>query len=85
MITTPFDIKGENKMTVEQAKKELLSTMESIDKDKLSLPDLRMYADILKIISEIQTKTFSEMMSETMNSMSAGFNIYKPPIISDMK
>lgn len=72
-------------MTVEQAKKELLSTLESIDKDKLSLPDLRIYADILKTISEIQTKTFSEMMSETMSSMNAGFNSYKPPIIGDMK
>ena len=31
-------------MNVEQAKKNLLNTLDSIDRDKLSLPDLKLYA-----------------------------------------
>lgn len=72
-------------MNIEQAKKDLLKTLESIDKEKLSLPDLRLYADTLKVISEIQTKTYAEALSETMSSMTMGIGTYKAPTVSEMK
>lgn len=72
-------------MTIEQAKNDLLKTMDSIDKNKLSLVDLKMYAETLKVVSEIQTKTYAEALAETMSSVSVGFNGYKAPTVSDMK
>ena len=47
-------------MTVEQVKSDLIQTLSSIDKEKLSLPDLRLYAETLKIASEIQGKSYAE-------------------------
>lgn len=72
-------------MNIEQAKKDLIKTMESIDKEKLSLADLRLYAETLKVVSEIQTKSFSDMISESMSAVS-GFGMnYKAPTVGDMK
>lgn len=72
-------------MNIEQAKKDLLKTMESIDKEKLSLADLRLYAETLKVVSEIQTKSFSDMISESMSAVN-GFGMnYKAPTVGDMK
>lgn len=71
-------------MDIKQARNSILSTLETIDKDKLSLPDLKLYAEIVKTCSEIQTRTFSEMLSESMS----GFNsvcTFKAPTVSDMK
>lgn len=53
-------------MDVGILKNKLMETLDSIDKDKLSLMDLRLYADILKTVSEIQTKSCAEVMAETM-------------------
>lgn len=53
-------------MDVLTLKNKLMETLDGIDKDKLTLMDLRMYADILKTVSEIQAKSFSEVMAETM-------------------
>lgn len=74
-------------MNIEQAKKDLLRTMESIDKDKLSLSDLRLYADTLKIVSEIQTKNYMDALVENFsNSCCSGFNSsYKIQTVADMK
>lgn len=68
-------------MTIEQAKNDLLKTIDSIDKNKLSLIDLKMYAETLKVVSEIQTKTYAEALAETMSSVSG----YKAPTVSEMK
>ena len=54
-------------MTIEQAKNDLLITLDSMDKNKLSLPDLSIYAQILKTISEIQSKSYVEMMAEAFS------------------
>lgn len=53
-------------MTTENLKNELLDTLGSIDKNKLSLLDLKMYADILKTASEIQAKSYLDTMAEVM-------------------
>lgn len=70
-------------MTIEQAKNDLLITLDSMDKNKLSLPDLSIYAQILKTISEIQSKSYVEMMAEAFSPQNGlGFN---PPKVSDLK
>lgn len=68
-------------MTIEQAKTNLLLTLESMDKDKLSLGDLQLYANILRTISEIQSKSYMECLAETF---SGGFG-FKPSTVSDLK
>lgn len=70
-------------MDVSILKDKLLMTMDSIDKDKLSLMDLRLYADILKTVSEIQTKSYAETMAEMMN----GFHVSTPQtrFVGEMK
>lgn len=72
-------------MNIEQAKKNLINTLESIDRDKLSLPDLKLYAEILKTISEIQTKSCTEFFAEAMSAATSSFGSYKAPAISEMK
>lgn len=56
-------------MDVGTLKNKLMETLDSIDKDKLTLMDLRMYADILKTVSEIQTKSYAEAMAEMMSGI----------------
>lgn len=70
-------------MDVNTLKEKLLATMDSIDKDKLSLMDLRLYVDILKTVSEIQTKSYAETMAEMMNGFHAP--IPQPMVLGDMK
>lgn len=70
-------------MTIEQAKNDLLATLDSMDKNKLSLPDLSMYAQILKTVSEIQSKSYAEMLAETF-SAKGGFGLNSPKV-SDLK
>lgn len=65
-------------MDVNTLKEKLLATLDGIDKDKLSLMDLRLYADILKTVSEIQAKTYAETMAEIMN----GFHAITPQPIA---
>lgn len=73
-------------MEIKEARDALLKVLDSIDKDKLSLYDLKTYAEILKTASEIQTKTFTEYMSDftsTFNSsLCAG---YKSTTVGEMK
>lgn len=69
-------------MNIEQAKNDLIETLSSIDKEKLSLPDLRLYAETLKIVSEIQGKGYSEMLAEMLGN--GGFG-QKPATVSDLK
>lgn len=70
-------------MTIEELRNSLLETLNSMNRDKLSLPDLKLYADILKTISEIQTKSYFETLTDTMCS-AVGYGL-KSPTISDLK
>lgn len=72
-------------MDITILKAKLLDTLDGIDKDKLSLMDLKLYADILKTASEIQTKTYAEMMAETLGGFNAREPFPKPMVIGDMK
>ena len=70
-------------MDIKQAKENLLTALDSIDKDKLSLTELKVYADILKVISEIHTKSYQEYLSDMMTGFSA--SAYKPATVSELK
>ena len=70
-------------MEIEKAKSDLIQTLSSIDKEKLSLPDLKLYAETLKIVSEIQAKSYAEIMAETFAKGSALG--YKPMTVSELK
>lgn len=70
-------------MDVATLKNKLLGTLDSIDKDKLSLMDLQLYANILKTVSEIQTKSYADTMAEMMNGFRAP--IPQPMVLGDMK
>lgn len=69
-------------MNIEQAKSDLIQTLSDIDKEKLSLSDLKLYAETLRTISEIQSKSYAEMLAETLSG--GGFG-YKPATVSDLK
>lgn len=71
-------------MEIKEAREALLKIMESIDKDKLSLYELKTYAEILKIVSEIQAKSFTEYMSDFTSTFNNNLG-FKGPTISDMK
>lgn len=70
-------------MDINTLKEDLLNTLNGIDKNKLSLMDLRLYVDVLKAASEIQTKSYAETMAEMMN----GFRtpMPQPMALGDMK
>lgn len=71
-------------MSIETAKKDLIEVLESIDKNKLSLPDLQMYAFTLKTASEIEARSSSDIFAETMAKIGNGFGP-KTPTVSDLK
>lgn len=71
-------------MEIKEARDALLNIMDSIDKDKLSLYELKTYAEILKTVSEIQVKSFTEYMSDFTSTFNSNLG-YKGPTISDMK
>ena len=71
-------------MTIEQARNDILETLNSMDKGKLSLPDLHLYAQILKTVSEIQAKSYAESLAETLAAVGGGFGM-KPMTVSDLK
>lgn len=70
-------------MDIATAKENLLKTLESIDKDKLSLVDLRTYAETLRIISDIQEKSYMD----TITGLLSSGNGFAPhiPAVSDLK
>lgn len=70
-------------MNIATAKENLLKTLESIDKDKLSLIDLKTYAEILRIVSDIQEKSYIDTITG-MLSTSNGFGCHIPAV-SDLK
>ncbi len=70
-------------MNIKQSKENLLAALESIDKNKLSLADLKLFAETLKTVSEIQDKGYSEFLTDMIANFS---NVqYKPVTVSELK
>ena len=57
----------------------------ALTKDKLSLMELKSYAETLKVVSEIQAKSYAEMLAESMSNVSMGFGGSKAPTVAEMK
>lgn len=70
-------------MSIEEVKNDLLQTLHSIDKDKLSIFDLKVYAETVKIASEIQAKSYAEALAETL-ALGGGFG-KASATVSDLK
>lgn len=60
-------------MEILTLKDDLLNALGEIDKSKLSLMDLRLYADTLKVASEIQTKSYVEIVADAMRGIHAPY------------
>lgn len=65
--------------TIDDVKQSLLATLDSIDKDKLNLVDLKTYADVLKTVSEIQSKNYFDCLSSGL-----AFGL-KQPTVGEIK
>ncbi len=68
---------------VERIKSGIFKTLESIDKDKLSLCDLKTYAEILKITCEAQDKSYFDSIMEKFNKLAN--NNPTPKTVSEMR
>lgn len=64
-------------MNIATAKENILKTLESIDKDKLSLLDLKTYAEILRIVSDIQEKSYLDTITNLLSN-TGGFGMSIP-------
>lgn len=58
-------------MDINTLKTDLLETLDGIDKERLSLCDLKEYAEILKTVSETQGKPMAEMFMEAARGIAA--------------
>ncbi len=61
--------------TIETAKEQLLETLENMDKSRMSFNDLMMYAQILKIVSEIQTTNYNDVMAQALGSLTHAISV----------
>lgn len=60
--------------TIETAKEHLIEVLESLDKSKMSLNDLMMYAQVLKIAADIQVTDFNNMMAQALSGLTHTLN-----------
>lgn len=59
-------------MGTENLKHELLEILESIDKEELNLCDLKEYAEIVKVVSEIKGRDYMEIVASMISEPSMG-------------
>ncbi len=60
--------------TIETAKEHLIEELESLDKSKMSLNDLMMYAQVLKITADIQATDFNSVMAQALGGLTHTLN-----------
>ncbi len=60
--------------TIETAKEHLIEVLESLDKSKMSLNDLMMYAQVLKIAADIQATDFNNVMAQALGGLTHTLN-----------
>jgi len=56
--------------SIENVKNSLIDTLSSIDLDKLSIYDLKIYAEIMKITAETKENDYFESLVEKFSSVS---------------
>lgn len=72
-----------SKITVKELKQELMDTIQKIDKDKITVSDLKILAETVGVLSTIKENQ-TDYMDVLMKMSSGGFG-YKPTTVSDLK
>ena len=72
-----------NKITIKDLKQELMDTIEKIDKEKVTVSDLKILAETVCVLSTIKENQTDYM--DVLMKMSASAFGYKPTTVSDLK
>lgn len=72
-----------SKITIKELKQELMDTIQKIDKDKITVSDLKILAETVGVLSTIKENQ-TDYMDVLMKMSSGGFG-YKPTTVSDLK
>lgn len=72
-----------SKITITELKQELMDTIEKIDKEKVTISDLKTLAETIGVLSTIKENQ-TDYMDVLMKMSSGGFG-YKPTTVSDLK
>ena len=72
-----------SKITITELKQELMDTIEKIDKEKVTISDLKTLAETVGVLSAIKENQ-TDYMDVLMKMSSTGFG-YKPTTVSDLK
>ena len=72
-----------SKITINELKQELMDTIKKIDKEKVTISDLKTLAETVGVLSTIKENQ-TDYMDVLMKMSSTGFG-YKPTTVSDLK
>ena len=72
-----------SKITINELKHELMDTIKKIDKEKVTISDLKTLAETVGVLSTIKENQ-TDYMDVLMKMSSSGFG-YKPTTVSDLK
>lgn len=66
--------------TVNEAKDRILEKLTAMDMDNMTLMDAGMYVDILKRITEIGEKSYTDILQETLEATRKSFAHCNEPV-----
>ncbi len=72
-----------SEITIKDLKQGLMETIQKIDKNKVTVSDLKILAETVNVLSTIKDKPM-DYMDYFLQASSAGFG-YKPTTVSDLK
>lgn len=72
-----------SKITITDLKQELMDTIKGIDKDKITISDMKILAETIGVLSNIK-EIQTDYMDVLMKMTSSWFG-YKPTTVSDLK
>ena len=72
-----------SKNTITELKQELMDTIAKIDKEKVTISDLKTLAETVGVLSTIKENQTDYM--DVLMQMSSGVLGYKPTTVSDLK
>ena len=72
-----------SKITINDLKQDLMDTIDKIDKEKVTISDLKTLAETVGVLSTIKENQ-TDYMDVLMKMSSTGFG-YKPTTVSDLK
>ena len=72
-----------SKITIKDLKQDLMDTIDKIDKEKVTISDLKTLAETVGVLSTIKENQ-TDYMDVLMKMYTSGFG-YKPTTVSDLK